>query len=106
MFCRTLRTTGVIIIDVKSSITQKVPHTQTLGRGYGGFTQLSDNYLFGATPRRNEGIVREMLKEVYAHENVKGTASMLKFADDNGIPIRKFIAQVDKDGICKLVKID
>ena len=96
----------VIIIDVKSSIVQKVPHSQSLGRGYGGFTQLSDNYLFGVGPRRDGGIVKVMKSEVYLQENVRPTAIMLEYADFHGIPIRKYIIQVDKDGICNLVKID
>jgi hypothetical protein len=96
----------VIVIDIKSSITQKVPHTQTLGRGYGGFIQLSDNYLFGVDESEIGGIVREMLKSVYASENVSPTARMLLWVRDNNIPIRKYIVQIDKDGVSKLVKID
>ncbi len=92
----------ILMFEIKSSIQDSkfVPRAQQLDKGYGGYVQTTDEYVFGING--DAGIVAEM-KKSYTGREVNKTAILL---ENNKEKISKWVFEVDKRGKCWVLKVE
>ncbi len=90
--------TRVIIVEVKSSTTNKVPYGLTLGEGYNGY-QLDNRWL--------DGVIEKMEGDTEITKTIQkvGQALGRVFRDTPQI-IEKYVVEVDSDGLAKILRVE
>lgn len=90
--------TRVILLEIKSSTANSVPFSISLGSGYGGY-QLDNDWL--------DGVITKMIgsDEVSKSIQVAGQAFRRIFENNRTI-IEKYVIEVDKQGLAKIIGIN